>query len=312
MKTLKTLKTLTYLCMLIVCSLVSCSQNDNLFNGVQSSTSVLKTRGTNCDLREIGEVHNLMLDCGQEYLSQNNCLTPTDQDSFIPKALKVKLISLLESTLPVWVVEDIDPTDRTLSIQKYIETYSNYYGMINNEMYADSVTPVDNDDIVVFPIDDMIDETLWDNSIYHVNPSLNLSNSEREFVERIANITIDDNGNPVSNATLKDRIDELKVDWELTYGEDGYINFDSQNIVSGICLCITLSSYEWWHNWFSSSTNGKNKRRIAPIIAYFIQKDARGALKGIIISLAAGNRDPRSIARHGVISGGISSLCGLF
>lgn len=136
-----------------------------------------------------------------------------------------------------------------------------------------------------------------------------ISIQDAYFLNKILSLSRDDSNNFVSNSLIAERLTTLKAEWELLYGKNGYTKPTIDNILSGVCLCISQSSFEWWSNWLSNKPS--DKQNILPLLGYLLEKDAKGAVMGVISSILAGQRDVRTIARDGLISGGVSSLFSL-
>lgn len=161
----------------IVAIIASCSQSETI-----TETKIPqkhKSSSEKIDLRDVGEIHNLMLDCASDFLAENNGDSSEAYEpicSFVP--LKTRLSNLLIESMPDWMECSSE------SIRDVMNYYTNYYGSGVDPTVADSVTPVG-------PIEMEPYEPVFCDSLYSIDPDINLPENERIFLERIANIAKD-------------------------------------------------------------------------------------------------------------------------
>ena len=249
------------------------------------------TRAIGTDLRKIGALHNEALDFAATYLAEHPTCKVGDFENNLPlQAFHISLTSFMEKNTPEVIGCTASQVKISMDDAKYIW---------DTPEDADLLQPIiiNGSSFELSGVETCIDQ---------VEALKVLTHKEILFLRSIAELTDLDKGQMPSNAVVEERLNSLVTEWEAEYGKKGYIGLGNSMTVSGIPLSVAVSSFQWWTDYYSGLDNGQ--QRLAPLLAYVLGKDAKGALSGVLLSLLNGNRDLKTIALDGLKVGVIHSI----
>ncbi|MCM1520888.1 MAG: hypothetical protein NC098_08895 [Lachnoclostridium sp.] len=271
-------------------TLLSCSENDN---PIQTDETI-RSRSENIDIRDFGELHNMMLDNAVTFLSLNPYFHAGDfNNNSQLQHFHKGLTTLVVENYPKWMQstnEEIEESMQQFSFIYDCPDLSKLY--LSNARGTFTTTP------------------FTEECFAYLDNECQISGKEIAFLKEIVTMAELEDGSYVTANALRDSINDLVNRWETIYGVNAYGRISDTYILSGVCVSIAKSSLDWWSKYLSKETG--RPVRIAPILAYFVEKDLKGAALGIICSVLVGQRDPKAIAKDALIAGGVSSIYALF
>lgn len=273
-----------FLMVLCILLLGSCTQKED------SPLNLPQTRSVNIDLKKVGSIHNLMLD----FVDSISYLNPSLRSGDFKK--NPQLQSMHEE-LSEYIINEAG-SDLQCSSEELAEVFAAYEFIYDGTPYNPVIFMDQSNTSININTYSWIDPFLY---------NIEISTQEEYFLRTIATIWMNKDGSPKSNTQIKEELNLLLKEWVRWYGEDALKNPTIDNVMSGTCLTIALSSFDWWHTYLNPSRSEKG--RIAPYIAFLLGKDAKGALLGCLSSYICGEREPKTILINGLVSGGLSSIC---